>query len=78
MDEYISKKKLYEKFFNGTNGIARIHVSDIDTFPKEDVQPIIYAKFRKRRLWDKYVCSNCSFEQDRATKYCPECGAKIK
>lgn len=30
-----------------------------------------------KKNWDKYVCSVCSNEEDRARRSCPECGARM-
>ena len=37
MAEYINKKEIYGRFFNGGSGVVRIHVSDIDMLPSADV-----------------------------------------
>lgn len=79
MDEYIEKGELYRRFFNGGNGIVRVHVSDIDTIPAADVAPVRHGR------WDKagYDLARCSFchtvrKTDFARDhYCPNCGAKM-
>ena len=55
---------------------------DIVNLPRENVAPIIYAK------WIKYLdykfepsgywmCSNCSKLSQNQTSYCPNCGATM-
>lgn len=32
----------------------------------------------RRKKWDMYVCSNCSFEFEIASNICPNCGADMR
>lgn len=48
-----------------------------DSIPKTDAQPVIHAKWKHRKNWFRAVCSNCSFENDVESNYCPNCGANM-
>lgn len=45
--------------------------------PSCDVEPVRHGRWKKRKNWDKYVCSECSSEEDMARHYCPNCGSKM-
>lgn len=49
----------------------------IQTAPPADVELVRHGRWKKRKNWDKYVCSECSSEEDMARHYCPNCGAKM-
>lgn len=77
--KYVDVNEIYRRFFNGTAGIARLHVSDIDTLPAADVRPIVHAHWEPHAQ-GKRVCTNCSFERDAKLHFgkaiaCPNCGA---
>lgn len=84
MDGYIARSEIYSRFFNGGNGIARIHVSDIDVIPLADVVPV------KHGQWENGcpICPVCGMDKfsgldadvwaDWQPKYCPNCGAKMQ
>lgn len=38
----------------------------------------VYGQWKRRKNWMKSVCSNCSFEHDEESNYCPHCGAEMK
>lgn len=47
--------------------------------PTLDAEPVRHGRWKKRKSWDKYVCSECGFEHDEPHNYCPNphCGAKM-
>lgn len=40
MAEYVDKKHIYD-LFEGTNGIVRLHVAEVDNLPAADVAPVV-------------------------------------
>lgn len=81
MARYIDETNIYNLF--NRRGVAQLHVGDIDVLPREDVVPVIHARW-SAQVYDpnelpRYKCSNCNeFVQagdDR--KYCPSCGARM-
>lgn len=42
MAEYINRADIY-KLFDGTNGIKRLHVADIDQLPTADVEVVVHC-----------------------------------
>lgn len=83
MAKYIDANQIYERFFNGGRGIARIHVSDIDTLPAADVEPVVHAHWIKKveivrnQYARNYYCSNCIHEPLEIGDRCPKCGAHM-
>lgn len=54
-----------------------VDFDDIEKLPS--VQPIRpRGHWIKRKSWDKYVCSECSFEHEISSKYCENCGADMR
>ena len=51
----------------------------VDGAPTLDVEPVRHGWWKKRKSWDKYVCSECGFEHDEPHNFCPNphCGAKM-
>ena len=82
MDRYIKRSDVYALFEQ--NGIARLHVADIDVIQDADVVPVVHGKWidvREKRLFgDHYfLCSNCKSRNGSmiSFNYCPNCGAKM-
>lgn len=36
-----------------------------------------HGRWRFRRNWDFFVCSECSCESSNHSSYCPNCGARM-
>lgn len=36
------------------------------------------GEWKHRKNWSMYVCDQCSFENHEASKYCPNCGARME
>ena len=34
--------------------------------------------WKHRKTWSVYVCDQCSFENREVSRYCPNCGARMK
>lgn len=91
MERMVAISEIYRRFFNGGNGIARLHVSDIDTLPTVDAAPVICGHWilRDNGIHENlnsgkpvrfYLCecSKCGYHtgnQGRSFNYCPKCGA---
>lgn len=43
MAEYVDKKHIYD-LFEGTNGVIRLHVAEVDILPAADVDPVVRCK----------------------------------
>lgn len=79
MDDLISREKLKRKFCGHCEdyGNCKEQCFDmriIDSMPTEEKK----GKWKHRRSWSMYVCDQCSFENREASKYCPNCGAKME
>lgn len=53
----------------------RITFGDTPTIDPKSIQE--RGRWIHKKNWDKYVCSMCSNEEDRARRFCPECGARM-
>ena len=42
-----------------------------------DAVEVVHGRWRFRKNWDFFVCSECSYESSNYSKYCPNCGAKM-
>ncbi len=88
----VSKDEIYKRFFNGGNGIARIHVSDIDTLPTIDATPATHGRWLLEDIGVRVIggksvqayrctCSECGYrtgQQGIQFSYCPKCGAPME
>lgn len=84
-NDLISKSRVLEILDH-----AQIGAHDVDEFFQwasdivEEEPTISPDSLRERgrwihkKNWDKYVCSMCSNEEDRARRFCPSCGARMK
>ncbi len=34
--------------------------------------------WKHRKTWTMHICDQCGFENEEATRYCPNCGAKME
>ena len=67
------------------NGIARLHVGDIDTIPRVDAVEVVHGRWifkhnpitDPKRYFIRIVCSNCNLHTGQKSNYCPCCGAKM-
>ena len=83
MERYYPKKQLIDvndvySLFD-KSGFARLHVADIDTIPRMDVEPVKYGRWIASH--DEFcACSICKYPVYvgwNQTNYCPNCGAKM-
>ena len=74
MKGYINEKEIY-KLFQGTPGIARLHVAQIDELPRADVVEVKHA-YRTLNVGHRSYCSNCG-RLAVCENYCSLCGAKM-
>lgn len=49
----------------------------IDLYTCVDCINVCDGEWRHRKSWDRYVCSECSFESTQPYKFCPGCGARM-
>lgn len=91
--ELIDKKEIY-KFFNGGNGIATLHVADVDLIPAVDATQVVHGRWILRDngthmnvntekpmrfyLCDCSVCGYHTGTQAVNFNYCPKCGATME
>ena len=67
------------------NGIARLHVADIDALPRVDAKEVVHGWWNRRKSSHSQTgfvdqCSVCQFALVHLgckTNYCPNCGAKM-
>ena len=62
------------------SGFARLHVADIDTIPRVNVEPVRHGQWIEYQIPPIICCSNCDWATDVKEKnfnYCPNCGAKM-
>ena len=45
--------------------------------PTVDAVEVVHGRWRFRKNWDLFVCSECSHESSNYSNYCPNCGAKM-
>ena len=69
--------KLFDK-----NGMARIHVGDIDTIPRVDAVEVVHGHWYWKPSGEKQwtlTCSVCESQDgtSESYNYCPNCGAKM-
>lgn len=90
MAEYVDKKHIYD-LFEGTNGVIRLHVAEVDTLPAADVAPVVHGKWKVTiPAWGSKAgiqCSNCwrndTIDEERRyfirvlPNYCSKCGARM-
>ena len=74
---YLDTKDVYELF---NNGVAHLHITDIDFLPRADVEEVHHGKWVY--CWpDVKRCSCCgyevSFAQAELYQGCPICRAKM-
>lgn len=65
-----------------TGFIASLSILEgkITEIPVVDAEPVRRGEWTepyKNDIWDCYVCSSCGYAQDRTSRYCPECGARM-
>lgn len=83
MAEYIDKSEIYRRYFNGGCGVVRMHVSDIDVIPAEDVAPVVHGRWKNGCPicpvcgMDKFSGLDADIWSDWQPKHCPNCGAKM-
>lgn len=80
---YINTKYIYELF---ENGVAKLHVVDIDVLPRADVEEVQHGEWKPTNIPSYfggviYRCSLCdAIDGDHSKilgKYCWRCGAKM-
>ena len=75
-NDLISRKALlteYDRQHIGPPGGARKLIEDA---PTVDAVEVVHGRWRFRKNWGFFVCSECSYESSNYSNYCPNCGAK--
>lgn len=89
MDKYIkysdipfyiieTEERCHNDKWTETHEIA--YKAEIDQIPAADVAPVKHGQwvFYHYELYGCYYeCSNCKYESNKKTNYCPNCGAKM-
>lgn len=70
MDDLISKRSATERLIIAKTLLESI-LQDMPTAEKQ-------GKWKHRKNWSMYVCDQCSFESREASRYCPNCGARME
>ena len=78
MIEYIDRDAVCKALNSeGYTKNMRVHKKVLN-IPASDVVEVRHGRWKSRISWGCYVCSECSFENDRAYyTFCPNCGAKM-
>lgn len=78
MADYINKADVY-KLFEGTNGVIRMHVAEVDQIPAADVAPVVHGRWEQFRMFEEFImrCSCCQKVGLSYFGYCPYCGATM-
>ena len=56
---------------------AYAYPGDLINEPTIDAVEVVHGRWRFRKNWDFFVCSECSYESSNYSNYCPNCGAKM-
>ena len=66
------------------NGMARLHVADIDVIPTVDAAEVVHGRWSPVTYGlgitvTRWMCSNCKKYENSygRTNYCPNCGANM-
>ena len=66
----------------GENGMARLHVGDIDQIKRVDAVEVVHGRWIGEKggyMWRENcsVCGNPVYNKIKSYNYCPYCGAKM-
>lgn len=53
---------------------------DIDEAPTVDAVPVVHGRWELVKLWTGFetlYCSECNYETNIGSNYCPACGARM-
>ena len=79
MGRLLDEDDVYALF--ALNGIARLHVADIDVLPRVDAKEVVHGRWIYEPVEFTYKkdikCSVCDRYVDEPENYCPNCGAKM-
>lgn len=71
--------KIQESFDGQPRAIRRAR-RIVANFPSADVVPVRHGRWTRidyEPLGHDYICSECAGKNDRASQYCPDCGARM-
>lgn len=82
MAEYIEREALIEEAEQDSNLRFIVPLDKIKKIPTADVKPVKHGRWICEETLgiislNGYECSICHNYNGRATKYCPNCGAKM-
>ena len=85
VDTHFSKEYLQKAMTANKDemGVALINIPLVinnapTIIPSADVRPVVRGKWIARHKWDWIVCSECSYESNKASNFCPNCGADMR
>jgi len=80
MEEYVSRDKIKAwKVYSNERHEYIVPISSINLVPAVDVSPTVYGKWIfDDPLRGDFMCSKCLERQIVCSRYCPNCGAKMK
>ena len=80
MIDYISREALKDAFEE--DGHLSAYVEEmINAIPAADVRPVVRGKWRLivyEIVGHDYQCSECGWNNDMASHFCPNCGADMR
>ena len=82
MGRLLDENDVYALF--ARNGIARLHVADIDALPRVDAVEVVHGRWVRKAhdgafgVFHLWHCSVCDTIRARQDPYCGECGAKME
>ncbi len=85
MHEYIERKAAIKdvmaaKWKDGADGAMAMQI--VATVPAADVAPVVHGRYISTGYDEWYCdsgkCSNCGGDMLSGSKFCPNCGAKMK
>ena len=69
--------KQFDGFGWGGECDGEIVLEAVMNAPTVEAAPVVHGQWKHRKNWLRSVCSECSFENDEETRFCPNCGAKM-
>ena len=51
---------------------------EIYELPTVEAKPVVHGEWKHRKKWNRYVCSECSYESKTSDNFCPNCGADMR
>lgn len=80
MAEYIDRDAAIAACFDGFADCRDDCAANIRSIPAADVRPVVRSKWKRIDyvVGHDYMCGNCYDKNDRASNFCPCCGADMR